>query len=104
MEQAQISDADLPGVWRDADESAAQGQRWTLILTGSKVGGGVLAALGGVIALDAGGIGLGPWAVLIGFSIALTSELASWVFQPEKNWYDDVPLQSLRKLLHGGMP
>ncbi|WP_425860720.1 DUF4231 domain-containing protein [Arthrobacter sp. TWP1-1] len=75
-------------MWRDADSSSAQGQRWALILTSAKVGGGVLAALGGIFALQDGGIGLAPWVVLIGFVLALVSEIASWVFQPEKNWYD----------------
>lgn len=89
MGEAQIlSDADLPGVWRDADTSSVQGQRWALILTGAKVGGGVLAALGGIFALQDGGVGMAPWVVLAGFVLSLVSEIASWVFRPEENWYD----------------
>lgn len=83
-----LTDEHLPGVWNDADTASARGQRWALTLTASKVGGGVIAAVGGVFSGLNGGLGIASWVVLGGFIVALVSELASWVFQPEKDWYD----------------
>lgn len=83
-----LSEENLPGVWKDADAASLRGQRWALTLTASKVGGGVTAAFGSVFAGLGGGLGAASWVVLGGFIVALVSELASWVFQPEKDWYE----------------
>jgi hypothetical protein len=83
-----LADDSLPGIWRDADAASALGQRWALALTGAKVAGGVLAALSGILTIQAGAIDVAAWLMLIGFFVALISELASWIFQPERDWYD----------------
>lgn len=83
-----INDADLPGVWKDSDQESQRGQRWTLRLTWAKVGAGVLAAFGGTLSWSIGQVDVASWLVLIGFFVALVSELVSWATQPERLWYE----------------
>ncbi|WP_193086621.1 DUF4231 domain-containing protein [Brevibacterium aurantiacum] len=83
-----LTEEHLPGVWKDADAASVRGQRWALTLTASKVGGGVIAAIGSAFAGLGGNLGVASWVVLGGFIVALVSELASWVFQSEKDWYE----------------
>ncbi len=83
-----FTDADLPGVWKNADEDSRRGQTWTLRLTWLKVGGGVLAAFGGALSWSVGRVDVASGIVLVGFLIALVSELVSWVTQPERLWYE----------------
>lgn len=83
-----LTDPDLPGVWKNADHESRLGQQWTLRLTWLKVGAGVLAAIGGVLSWTIGRVDVAAWIVLLGFLVALGSELASWVTQPERLWYE----------------
>lgn len=83
-----LKDADLPGVWKNADEESGRGQKWTLRLTWLKVGGGVVAAFGGALSWSVGRVDIAAGIVLVGFLVALVSELASWVRQPERLWYE----------------
>lgn len=83
-----LTDADLPGVWKNADEESKRGQQRTLQLTWLKVGAGVLAAFGGVVSWTVGRVDIAAWVVLAGFLVALASELASWATQPERLWYE----------------
>lgn len=86
--QLSLTDADLPGVWKNADEESKRGQQWTLRLTWLKVGAGILAALGGVLSWTADRGDIAAWTVLIGFLVALGSELVTWATQPERLWYE----------------
>lgn len=83
-----LADNDLPDVWKIADSASLAGQNWTLRFTVAKVGGGVLAAMGGAVSLGEIGIAVGGWMILAGFVLALVSEILSWTFQPERAWYD----------------
>lgn len=83
-----LTDADLPGVWKNADEESKRGQQWTLRLTWLKIGAGILAALGGVLSWTVDRGDIAAWTVLIGFLVALGSELATWATQPERLWYE----------------
>lgn len=83
-----LTDADLPGVWKDADADSGHGQAWALRLTWLKVGGGLLAATGGALVWSVGQMDVSGWIILSGFLIALGSELASWGTQPERHWYE----------------
>ncbi|WP_019748574.1 DUF4231 domain-containing protein [Rhodococcus erythropolis] len=85
---SQLPDNELPGVWKDADATSLRGQQMALMLTRAKVGGGVFAALGGVLSWHVGRLDLAAMMILIGFSTALVSELTSWVHEPERAWYD----------------
>ncbi|MDV6231774.1 DUF4231 domain-containing protein [Rhodococcus cercidiphylli] len=85
---SRLTDSDLPGVWIDADVASRGGQHMALFLTRTKVGGGVFSALGGVLTWHVGRFDLAAAIVLIGFSVALVSELMSWVCKPERSWYD----------------
>lgn len=83
-----LTDAHLPGIWKDADEASGRGQRWTLALSIAKVGGGVTAALGGVLTWQVGRFDLAASVILLGFLAALVCEFASWIYQPERMWYE----------------
>lgn len=83
-----LTDFDLPGVWKNADEESRRGQLWTLRLTWLKVGAGGVAALGGALSWTVGRVDIAAWVVLVGFLVALGSELASWATQPERLWYE----------------
>lgn len=83
-----LSDADLPGAWRDADTTSMRGQQFALSLTIAKVGGGVIAAMSAVFLLSPEAATIAQWGVLVGFALALFSELAAWIFQPERDWYE----------------
>lgn len=80
-----LRDSDLPGMWADSDHAAARGQRLTLCLTGTKIGGGLLAALGGFLSMH---LEQSAWLILAGFLAALIGELALWVLKPETIWYE----------------
>lgn len=83
-----LADEDLPGTWQDADVSSTRGQRLALGLTTAKVGGGVFAAICAILLVLPESLLFAQWGVFLGFVVALGSELASWVFQPEKDWYE----------------
>lgn len=53
-----LTDADLPGAWRNADDEFKRGQLLTLWLTGIKIVGGLTAAIGGVLSWRLGHIDL----------------------------------------------
>lgn len=94
-----LTDADLPGFWRDADEASRNGQKWALIYERLRLGGSILAALGAVFSLNAGGLDLAALVVLLGFMAALIAELAAWVHKPTERWYDGRALAESAKTL-----
>lgn len=85
---AGIKDADLPEIWAFADRESGRGQKLALRLTIGKAGGGAVAAFGGAVSIGEIGSIVGAWLILIGFSAALVSEILSWVYQPDRTWYD----------------
>lgn len=85
---ANLGEAHLPGLWKDADSESTKGQKWSLRLTVAKAGGGVVAALGGAISIGDIGTTVGAWIILFGFASALVGELLSWIMRPERSWYE----------------
>lgn len=83
-----LTDADLPGTWKNADDESKRGQRLTLWLTGGKVGGGLLAAFGGAVSWHVHQIDVSAWIILVGFLVALICELTSWKTECERTWYE----------------
>lgn len=83
-----LTHSDLPDVWRVADAESGKGQKLALRLTIAKAGGVVLAALGGAVSVGEVGVAVGAWIILVGFVAALASEVLSWIFQPERAWYE----------------
>ena len=83
-----LTDADLPGVWRDADDESKRGQLLTLWLTGIKIGGGLAAATGGTLGWNLGNFDIAAWIILLGFISAFGCELALLILRPERTWYE----------------
>lgn len=94
-----LTEADLPGFWRDADKASGSGQKWTLRYERLRLGGSLLAALGAVFSIRAGRLDLAAVIILGGFALALIAELAAWVHKPEEQWYDGRALAESAKTL-----
>lgn len=82
-----LTDVDLPGFWRDADEVSKNGQKWTLRYERLRLGGSILAAFGAVFSLNVGRFDLAALVILLGFMTAFLAELAAWVHKPAERWY-----------------
>lgn len=83
-----LTDAELPGAWKDADYESGRNQLLTLRLTKGKIGGGLVAAAGGTLSVHAGSIDVAAWLVFVGFLLALTCEILSWTTKSEQIWYE----------------
>ncbi|MFI7495804.1 DUF4231 domain-containing protein [Kocuria sp. M4R2S49] len=83
----QLSGIDLPGLWYDADAASLRGQKLALRYARGRILGGIVAALGGAVSWSAGQFDVAVLLIFLGFLVALASELASWVQQPEHSWY-----------------
>lgn len=94
-----LTDEGLPGIWRDADAASQVGQRRTVVLIASKVGGGFVASAGGVFSLHLGQVDLAAWLVLVGFGVAFLSEVGSWILKPEATWYNSRAVAESAKTL-----
>lgn len=94
-----LTEADLPGFWRDADKASERGQKWTLRYQKLRLGGSILAALGAGFSIRAGRLDVAAVIILGGFSLALIAELAAWAHKPEEQWYDGRALAESAKTL-----
>lgn len=94
-----LTDADLPGFWRDADAASKSGQTWTLRYERLRLGGSLLAALGAVFSFRAGRLDLAASVILLGFMMALIAELAAWAQSSAELWYDGRALAESTKTL-----
>lgn len=83
-----LTDVDLPGVWRNADDESKRGQLLTLWLTGIKIGGGLASAIGGVFSWHLGRLDLAAWLILVGFVAAFICEVFALGLKPERTWYE----------------
>jgi integral membrane protein len=83
-----LTDADLPGVWRNADDESKRGQLLTLWLTGVKIGGGLTSAVGSIFSWHLGHLNLSAWVILIGFIVAFICEVFTLGLKPERIWYE----------------
>lgn len=83
-----LTDADLPGTWKNADKESKRGQQYTLWLTKGKLGGGLLAAFGGAISWHVGRLDVSACTILIGFLAAFICEIVSWQTGCEQVWYE----------------
>jgi len=82
-----LRDSDLPGFWRDADTASLVGQMWALRYSRARLFGALTAAFGGALTWTIDKADIAAMVIGLGFLIALTSELATWVHQPERDWY-----------------
>jgi hypothetical protein len=95
----ELTDDDMPGFWRDADAASLKGQKWALRYSRARLFGALVAALGGSLTWTMGKADLAAVVIALGFLIALASELATWVHQPERDWYSGRALAESAKTL-----
>ncbi|MEU4443870.1 DUF4231 domain-containing protein [Actinosynnema sp. NPDC023926] len=83
-----MTDADLPGLVREADDASRRGQRSALRLTRTRllsaVAAGLFAAFDTKVHDD-----FYPWWTLamVAFAVALVAGIMLWFQQPERRWY-----------------
>lgn len=94
-----LTDDDLPGFWRDADTASLTGQKWALLYSRIRLFGVLIAAWGGALTWTMGKVDMAAIIIAAGFLIALASELATWVHQPERDWYSGRALAESSKTL-----
>lgn len=83
-----LTETDLPGAWKNADDESRRGQKLTLRLTGIKIGGGLTSAIGGIFSWHIGRIDFAAWLILGGFVAAFMCELFILGLKPERTWYE----------------
>lgn len=83
-----LTETDLPGAWKNADNESKCGQKLTLWLTGIKIGGGLASAVGGIFSWHLGHLDLAAWLILGGFVAAFICELFVLGLKPERTWYE----------------
>ncbi|MFG3604381.1 DUF4231 domain-containing protein [Micromonospora chersina] len=83
----ELTDTDLPSVFRDADRAAKQAQRGTLRWTLVRLTGAVAAAIGGAISLALFGKEWAGAISALGFGAALVAEFVLLQSGYERSWY-----------------
>ncbi|MFE7740714.1 DUF4231 domain-containing protein [Nocardia sp. NPDC057455] len=96
---SRISDADMPAFWRSADAASLRGQQLTLRLNRFRLGGTVLAAVGGALSWQAGAVNVWGVVALLGFAAALAAEIVLITVRPEQDWYSGRALAESAKTL-----
>jgi hypothetical protein len=94
-----LAEADLPGFWSDADTASLAGQKWSLRYSKARLFGVLLAAFGGALTWMLDKVDMAAVVIGVGFLIALASELATWVHQPDRDWYSGRALAESAKTL-----
>ncbi|MGM1061655.1 DUF4231 domain-containing protein [Saccharothrix sp. Mg75] len=82
-----MTDADLPGFYRDADGAATVGRDRTLRWNRLRLVGAVLAALGGALSWKLGAVQVWAVVAVLGFALALLVEVVLAFTHPEEDWY-----------------
>lgn len=94
-----LPDESLPGFFQDADAASLRGQRLTLIWSGVRLAGALMAAIGGALAWKVGRFDVWGCVALVGFSAALIAEIVLATQQPERDWYSGRALAESSKTL-----
>ncbi|MFD9732868.1 DUF4231 domain-containing protein [Umezawaea sp. NPDC059074] len=96
---AELTDGDLPGLFRDADRASVRGQRLTVLLNAVRLYGAGAAALGGALSWKLGFFDVWGGVALVGFAAALAAEVMLVIHQPERDWYSGRALAESAKTL-----
>lgn len=94
-----LTNQDLPGFWLAADTASLAGQRQALWLTRGRIAGLVLAAISGMFLALPERPEIAAVGAVVGFVLALVSEIMAWVLQPERDWYSGRALAESAKTL-----
>ena len=82
-----MTDADLPGLFHDAEKASLHGQRQALRWSRIRLVSAVAAAVGGAMTWQVLGGYPGGVLSMVAFSVALVVEILLWTQQPERDWY-----------------
>jgi hypothetical protein len=84
---AELEGEGLPEFYRSADLQAIRAQRLTMLCNRLRLGGAVIAAVGGAFSLTVGRVNLWGLVALTGFATALIVEIVMLVESPDRAWY-----------------
>ena len=84
---AQLSDSDLPSFFASADAASSAAQKATLRSSRLRLIGTLVAAVGASYSLFIGKFDVWAAVALLGFVLALGSEIYIAVVRPERDWY-----------------
>jgi SMODS and SLOG-associating 2TM effector domain 3/SMODS and SLOG-associating 2TM effector domain 1 len=79
---------DFPALYKSTDRTSLEAQNRFLTALQIRLGGLLLAAVGGAISLSLGSVQLGGVLALLAFLTALGAELYSSIARPDKAWYE----------------
>lgn len=80
--------ADFPALYRSADSTSLDAQRHFLVALRIRLGGLLVATVGGLISWSTGAIEVGGLVSLVAFVAALAAELYTAHVRPERAWYE----------------
>jgi hypothetical protein len=79
---------DLPALYKIADRTSLDAQKRFLIALRVRLGGLLVASIGGVISWSLGDVQLGGLISLVAFVAAIAAEFYSAVARPDRAWYE----------------
>ena len=79
---------DFPALYRSADRTSLAAQRRFLVALRFRLGGLLLAAVGGAISWSVGSVEFGGLLALVAFAVALAAESYSALTRPDRAWYE----------------
>ena len=82
-----FSDADLPPFFTAADTASGNAQKATLMSSRLRLLGAIVAAFGGSFTFLIGKLDIWAAVALLGFLVALGSEVFITIARPERRWY-----------------
>jgi len=77
-----------PALYQAADAASLAAQRRFLLAFRIRLGGLLVATLGGGLILSLGEHDVGAWTAIVAFLSALGSELYTSIVRPERDWYE----------------
>lgn len=83
-----LADGGYPALHEAADAASLRGQKQYLAALKTRLGGLILAAVGGGVLISLGAPEVGGWLALIGFLTALLAEWYTSNQKPDRAWYE----------------
>ena len=79
---------DLPALYRSTNQQSIDSQKSFLLWLKIRLGGFVVAAVGGAVGWRLGGLHLGGAVAFVAFAVALAAELVLAIQRPDRIWYE----------------
>lgn len=77
-----------PAFYEAADKASLDGQKHYMWALGLRLGGLLVATIGGSVVIALADVAVGGWVALIGFLVALAAEVWNAIEKPDRAWYE----------------